>query len=323
MILDDVTIQVSGGKGGDGAVGFNKNKMSLGPTGTSGGNGGSVYMEGVSNLSALDQFKRKKDIEAGDGRDGRSQFRDGERGKDVILQIPVGTVIRNLTTGEDSEIMKVGERILVAEGGKGGRGNFHFRSSRNTTPRQFEKGTEGESFELHLELKFIADVGLIGLPNVGKSSLINELTAAKSKVANYHFTTLGPHLGVYYELILADIPGLIEGASEGKGLGIKFLKHVERTRVLFHLISAESEDPASDYEVIRKELGAHNKELLKKKEYVFLSKSDEVSEEDLKKRVKALKSKKIDALPISILDPESIEEVKKILNRIQEEKTEG
>ena len=153
------------------------------------------------------------------------------------------TVIHNLTTGLGREIVSVKERVLAAKGGKGGRGNFHFRSSTNTRPRQFEYGTPGESFGVRFELKLIADIGLIGLPNVGKSSLLNELTNAKSKVANYLFTTLEPNLGVYYGLVLADIPGLIEGASGGKGLGIKFLRHIERTRILFHIISSESKDP--------------------------------------------------------------------------------
>ena len=320
MIIDEVNIKVSGGNGGNGAVAFNKNKMSLGPTGASGGNGGSVYMEGVSDFSALSQFKFKKELKADDGKDGRSQFRDGNDGKDLVLNIPVGTVIHNLETGEDQEIVKVGERALVAKGGKGGRGNFHFRSSTNTSPKQFEEGTDGEVFDLILELKFIADVGIIGLPNVGKSSLLNELTNAKSKVANYHFTTLEPSLGVYYELILADIPGLIEGASGGKGLGTKFLRHIERTKVLFHLISSESEDPISDYKVIRNELKTHNKELIKKKEYVFLSKSDEIPEKELKEKIKLLKTKKIEAIPISVLDSESMKKIMEILNGIKEEK---
>ena len=149
-------------------------------------------------------------------------------------------------------MLKIGERILIAKGGKGGKGNFHFRSSRNTTPKQFQTGLPGENFTVKLELKLIADVGFIGLPNAGKSSLLNELTKAKSKVANYPFTTLEPNLGAYYELIIADIPGLIEGASAGKGLGIKFLRHIERTKILFHLISAESENPTKDYKIIKK-----------------------------------------------------------------------
>ena len=155
----------------------------------------------------------------------------------------MGTIIQKIETGETKEILKIGERILVARGGRGGKGNFHFRSATNTSPKQFQEGSLGEHFAVRLELRLIADIGLIGLPNAGKSSLLNELTKAKSKVANYPFTTLEPNLGVYYELILADIPGLIEGASTGKGLGIGFLRHIERTKILFHLISAESKIP--------------------------------------------------------------------------------
>jgi GTP-binding protein len=322
MLIDDVTIRISAGHGGKGAVAFNKNLMSLGPAGGSGGLGGSVYAEGVSDLSALSQFRYKKEFAAEDGQEGRSQFRDGHDGKDLILKVPVGTVAHNLTTGVDFEITHTGAamRTPLAKGGKGGKGNFLFRSSRNTTPKQFQPGLPGESFEFRLELKFIADVGFVGLPNVGKSSLLNELTNAQSKVANYAFTTLEPHLGVYYELILADIPGLIEGSSSGKGLGIKFLRHIERTRILFHFISAESESPAADYKTIRKELGAYNKTLLKKPEKLFLTKSDVLTPAELKKKLASLKRLNPDAIAISILEDESIARVKKILNAIKAEK---
>ena len=191
----------------------------------------------------------------------------------------------------------------------------------NTSPKEFQVGTPGEKINYRLELKLIADVGLLGMPNVGKSSLINELTRAKSKVANYAFTTLEPHLGSYYGLIIADIPGIIEGASSGKGLGIKFLKHIERTSVLFHLISAESENPITDYEIMRAELGAYKEELLDKKEYLFISKSDMVKPTDLKKMIAKLKKLNKNILPLSIHDWDSLEAVHKILNGIQIEKT--
>jgi len=320
MIIDDITVQVIGGHGGDGAVAFNKNALSLGPAGASGGDGGNVYAEGVSDLSALNQFQFKKDIHAPDGQNGRSQFRDGTKGKDLIVKVPVGTVIHNLTQKTTAEIVRVGERIILARGGKGGRGNFHFRSSTNTSPREYEEGTPGDEFQIRFELKFIADVGLIGLPNVGKSNLLNILTNAKSKVANYPFTTLEPSLGVYYELIIADIPGLIEGASKGKGLGVRFLRHIERTHVLFHLIASDSTSPVTDYRTIRKEIGAHSKTLLDKKEYVFLSKSDNVSPTELKKKIASLKKIGLSPTPISILDDNSMEKVKKILNKIEEKK---
>ena len=320
MIIDDVKIKVIAGNGGRGMVTFSNIKMCLGPTGGTGGNGGSVYLEGVSDLSALKQFRYKKVNTADNGEIGKSGLHDGADADDLILHVPVGTVCTNLDNGITTEITKIGQRELVAKGGKGGKGNYHFRSSTNTTPKQFEEGKLGQTFDLHLELKMIADVGFIGLPNVGKSSLLNELTNAKSKVANYAFTTLEPNLGVYFDLILADIPGLIEGASEGKGLGIKFLKHIERTKVLFHFISCESESPIQDYNIVRKELENHNPILLEKPEYIFLSKSDSADEKKIKQISKDFKKLKKEVLPISIIDNESIAEVKKILNKIAEDK---
>ncbi|PIZ44513.1 GTPase ObgE [Candidatus Wolfebacteria bacterium CG_4_10_14_0_2_um_filter_39_18] len=238
----------------------------------------------------------------------------------MILKIPVGTLIHNLTTGSEIELIKIGERALLAKGGNGGRGNFHFRSSLNTSPKQFQPGLPGEEFDFRLELKLIADIGFVGLPNVGKSSLLNALTNAKSKVANYAFTTLEPNLGVYYELVLADIPGLIEGSSQGKGLGIKFLRHIERTKIIFHFISAESPDPRKDYKTIRKELNLYNSELLKKQEYLFLTKSDQLAPKELKVKLSILKGINPKAIAISILDDESVYEVKEILNKIKAEK---
>ncbi len=322
MLIDDVKIRAMAGDGGKGAVLFNKNMMSLGPTGGSGGKGGSIYVEGTSDLNALNKFRFKKEFKAENGQDGRSQFRDGQDAKDLVLLVPVGTVVHKLETAEDVEITKIGERVAIAQGGRRGKGNFHFRSSTNTTPMQFEYGGRGESFEFHLELKLIADVGFVGLPNVGKSSLLNELTNAKSKVANYPFTTLEPNLGVYFDLILADIPGLIEGASLGKGLGIKFLKHVERTKILFHFVAADSVNPVLDYKTVRNELGTYNKMLLEKPEYLFISKKDLVSSDTIAEMMEKLRELNKNVTPISIFDWESIELVKKILNDLISEKTE-
>lgn len=319
MLVDDLTITVGAGNGGNGLVAFNKNMMQLGPSGGSGGHGGSVYVEGVSDLGALTKLRYTKTLQAQDGRNGRQQLNDGTAGEDLTIKVPVGTVIHNLDTGVDAEITSVGQRLLIARGGKGGRGNFHFRGPENTSPKEFEEGKPGERFKFRLELKLIANVGLIGLPNVGKSSLLNELTKAKSKVANYSFTTLEPHLGSYYGLILADIPGLIEGASEGKGLGIKFLRHVERTKILFHLISAESEDPIADYKTIRAELGAYNPALLEKQEYIFVSKSDAVDEDKLKEVVTSLKKLNPKVYPLSIIDEASMKKVQTLLNSIAKE----
>ncbi len=320
MLIDDVTIRVSSGHGGPGSASFNKNLMALGPAGGSGGKGGSVFAIGVSDISALNQFRFKKELEAENGREGRGQFRDGHDGVDLTLKVPIGTVIHNLTTGEDVSIEHTGVPVLLAKGGNGGKGNFLFRSSKNTSPTQFQPGLPGEDFTLRLELKLIADVGFVGFPNAGKSSMLNELTNAKSKVANYAFTTLEPSLGVYYDLILADIPGIIEGSSDGKGLGVKFLRHIERTRILFHFLSAESQDLAGDYATIRAELEAYNPELTKKTEHLFLSKSDILEKKELTAKLKILKKLNKNVLPISIVDPESLTAVQKILNKIQEEK---
>lgn len=313
MLIDNVKIRITSGSGGKGAVAFNKEKMSLGPTGGSGGKGGSVYVKGVSDLNALNKFRFKKEFKADDGEDGGSQFRDGRDADDLVLMIPVGSVVRNLESGEEAEITKIEEEVLIAPGGKGGRGNFHFRSSTNTSPKEFEEGELATSSEFQFELKLIADVGFIGLPNVGKSSLLNELTNSKSKVANYAFTTLEPNLGSYFDLILADIPGLIEGASLGRGLGFRFLKHVEHTKVLFHFIAADSADPVFDYKAVRRELKAYDEKLLKKPEYLFISKKDLVSSDVIEDIIKKLNK---EALPLSILDPKSIGEAKELLNSL-------
>ncbi len=320
MLIDDVKIKVKAGRGGNGNVAFNSVKMSLGPTGAGGGNGGNIYLEGVSDLGALSYFRYKKEVAAKNGERGKAQFNDGKDGQDVILKVPIGTVVHNLSSGKDFEIISIGQRLLVAKGGRGGKGNFKFCSSINTSPTEFQEGLPGEESELRLELKLIADVGFIGLPNVGKSSLLNRLTNAKSKVANYSFTTLDPNLGVYYELILADIPGLIEGASGGKGLGVKFLRHIERTKVLFHFISTESSDPAKDYQVIRKELGAYNKELTDKTEYIFLSKADLLEKNEIDKKLDKLKSTGKEVIPISVIDDVSISRVEEILRKIIKQK---
>jgi GTP-binding protein len=320
MLIDELTIRFTAGHGGKGRAAFNKVKRMQGPSGGDGGNGGSVFLEGAPDIAALERFSNKKEIKADDGKNGGPHFNDGTRGPDVMVMVPIGTVVTNLDTGFVDEIVKVGQKILVAGGGIGGRGNYKFRSSTNTTPLEFEPGKSGDSAVYKLELKLIADVGLIGLPNAGKSSLLNELTKAKSKVANYPFTTLEPHLGSYYGVVLADIPGLIEGASGGKGLGVKFLKHIERTNAFFHLVSSESDDVVSDYRTVRHELKSYDTKLTEKQEKVFLTKSDMVTPEQLADKIKALKKIKVDAIPLSILEPESIKEVETLLNVIQADK---
>jgi GTP-binding protein len=313
MLTDEVKIKVTAGHGGDGIVTFDKVKMSLGPTGGRGGNGGNIYFEGITNLTALNKYRHKKDYWAEDGQKGKANRMDGHNGKDLILTVPIGTLIHNLDTNEKLDITKKDQKELAVKGGIGGRGNFYFRSSVNTSPEEYEEGKPGETYNLLLELRLIADVGLVGLPNAGKSSLLNELTKAQAKVANYEFTTLEPNLGVMDSIILADIPGLIEGASSGKGLGIKFLRHIQRTRILAHCLSLESDDLKRDYEIIKKELREYNPELDKKKEFIILTKSDLISPIELKKKMKVAKKISLETIVISVHDWDSLENLKKKL----------
>ncbi len=321
MLIDNVRIRAKAGKGGKGAVAWSRIKMTLGPAGGNGGAGGDVYLEAVSDLGALRRYRAKKVFAAEDGEDGRGSLRDGRGAPALVLPVPRGTTVHNLTLGTDQELVKLGERVRVAKGGRGGKGNFQYRSSTNTSPKQFQDGLPGEENELELELKLIADIGLIGLPNIGKSSFLNEVTNAESRVANYAFTTLEPHLGVYHGLVLADIPGLIEGASSGKGLGVKFLRHIERTRILFHFISAETADPLRDYAVVRREMGAYNPELLKKPEYIVISKADAAPKERLSEIARALAPQNKDILAVSIYDLERMTEARKLLEEIEREYT--
>lgn len=316
MLVDEVEIKIKAGDGGDGKVNFHREKFvpKGGPDGGDGGNGGDFYLLGVSDLSALSRFRFQKEFAAGDGKPGGTNRKTGVSGKDEEIRISIGTVMTDRESGEIWEIAKAGERIQIAKGGKGGRGNWHFKSATHQVPLEFEEGKPGKARTLFLELRLIADVGLIGLPSVGKSSLLNELTKANVKVAPYHFTTLEPNLGVMDGLIIADLPGLIEGAHEGRGLGIKFLKHIKRTKVLVHCIGVDSENPLKDYKTIRNELGEYDKELLSRLEIILITKSDLVSETDLKLKSKNLKVTQREVLTVSIHDYNSLEKLKKKLH---------
>lgn len=274
--LDHVKLNVKAGKGGAGVVRWRHERSVAygGPWGGNGGRGGDVFVVGKRNLHTLHIYANQTDFSAGNGEDGGNKLKQGAQGKDLVLEFPLGTEIYVEEYDKKIDIVKEGEQILLFRGGDYGFGNDHFKSSINRSPEQATVGKLGEWGTLDVNLKFIADVGLIGFPNAGKSSLLNFLTNANSKVGNYKFTTLTPHLGDYYGYILADIPGLIEGASEGKGLGHKFLKHIERTGILVHMIDATEKDYTKAYKTIREELGKYNKEMLKKKEIVVISKLD-------------------------------------------------
>lgn len=312
MLIDEVEITVQGGHGGAGKVSFGPAKYS-GPDGGNGGRGGDVFIKVTSDLTALNQFTRQTFLKAEDGEAGAYQKKSGKDGKDLELTLPLGTFLEDKDSGEILELDDLNQRVLIVKGGLGGKGNFELKSPRRTTPKEAQPGLPGKEMHLKVVLKLIADFGLIGLPNAGKSSLLNELTAAKAKIASYPFTTLEPNLGVLNTKIIADIPGLIEGASGGKGLGIKFLKHIEKVKLLLHCISAKSEDIVKDYQVVRNEMGSFNPELLDKEEIILLTKSDLVEKKELEKGVKALKKFKRQIVPVSIYDFESLENLKKIL----------
>ncbi len=307
MLLDKVDVTFAAGNGGNGKVSFKK--IGRGPDGGSGGRGGDVYIKATTDLTILYQFSRRDFLKAEDGIPGANNVKSGGKGEDLEITLPVGTSLIDKETGKTVlELTDVDQRIKLLKGGDGGKGNFEFRSARNTTPMKAQKGFPGEVLNLTLNLKLIADYGLIGLPNAGKSSLLNELTNSNAKIGNYAFTTLSPNLGVVNGKVIADIPGLIEGASIGKGLGINFLKHIEKVKVLLHCIDATSDDYERDNQVVRNELGIYNKEMLKKKEIILLCKSDLVSSE-LKTKISGKT-----AVPISIHDMESINKLKKLLS---------
>lgn len=318
MIVDEVLIHVRAGNGAPGHVSYRREKFVPhgGPDGGNGGTGGDVYFVGVSDLSALSQFRANKNIKGVDGGNGKSKKRHGKGGEDLLVRIPIGTKITDMISKREIEITKVGHKLFVAKGGTGGKGNWELRSAQNKTPHAAEPGVPGQERTFLLNLQYIADIGLIGLPNAGKSSLLNILTNASVKTADYPFTTLEPNLGEMEGKIIADIPGLIEGASSGKGLGIKFLKHIEKTRLLVHCIDASSSSQLTDYKTIREELKKYNPLLLQKREIVALTKNDLVSEKELKAEKKRFEKMNDTVFVISILDDSSIQDLKKYLLQI-------
>ena len=300
MFIDYAQIEVIAGDGGDGAVTFRREKYvpKGGPSGGNGGKGGDIIIQTDSNLSTLLDFKYKRIYKAGKGAPGASSLKDGKNGEDVIIKLPPGTIIKDSLTNKILyDLGEKDQRIILAKGGRGGKGNSNFATPTRRTPRFAEPGKPAESLKVILELKLIADIGLVGFPNAGKSTLISTISAARPKIADYPFTTLEPNLGIvkykdYQSFTVADIPGIIEGAHEGKGLGIKFLRHIERTRVLLFLIDITSDDYQRDFDILFNELKNYSKVLVKKKMILSLSKADLISETEIKKLLK-IKIKKV------------------------------
>lgn len=317
-MIDYVEITVKAGDGGDGKVNFRREKFvpKGGPDGGDGGDGGSVFFKTDKGLNTLRLFKYKKRIEARAGEAGGKAKKHGKNGKDIVVKVPTGTLVKIM--GKREQVIDLaGEEAeaLIARGGKGGRGNWQFRSPTNTTPMEAEAGIKGEEFELEVELKLLADVGLIGLPNAGKSTLLSVLTRAKPKIADYPFTTLEPNLGIMDDLVIADIPGLIEGASKGKGLGGQFLRHIERCRLLVHMLDGSSQNLRKDYLAIRGELKEYGKSLLDKPEIVVLNKIDLLDKKETKAKLAELKKTKRPVVAISAVTTENVDKLKREMEK--------
>ena len=327
--IDEVKITIQSGNGGHGCISFRREKHVAmgGPDGGDGGDGGSIYFEADRGLNTLVNFRGKKFYAAENGGQGAGRRMYGKYGEDLIIKVPVGTLVRLQETNEVIADLTVHEqKILIAEGGRGGLGNYNFKTSVNQAPTKATSGKEGVSLEIELELKLIADIALIGMPNAGKSTLISVLSAAKPKIADYPFTTLEPNLGVVKfdeqkSVVIADIPGLIEDAADGKGLGIKFLKHIERTKAFVHLVDVswclDEFEAFEQYVVIRQELEKYNVDLLNKKELVCLTKIDAMTEEEIDK-FKNFFEQQLDrkVLPISGVSQQNLDELKGLLVRL-------
>ena len=328
MFTDYAKIYVTAGKGGNGAVSFRREKYIAagGPDGGDGGKGGDVYFEVDPDSNTLVDFRYKKKFKAEKGNNGEGSHKYGKSGADLYIKVPIGTMIKDATTGEVlADLSESGQKELVLHGGRGGKGNSHFATSTRQAPRFSQAGEEGEEKELILELKLLADVGLIGFPSVGKSTILSVVTAATPKIADYHFTTLEPNLGVVKSeygdsFVIADIPGLIEGASEGTGLGIQFLRHIERTRLLLHVIDvsgSEGRNPVEDFYIINRELEKYSKKLAKRKQIIVANKIDSMQDETLYKDLEKLaKEKNMEIFKISAATGEGIKELMQAVSKI-------
>jgi len=315
MLVDDINLTVKAGDGGNGAATFRRDAMTArgGPDGGDGGSGGNIYALGSTNINDLREFRYKKKVTAEKGTDGSRHNGFGKNALHKTILVPLGTEMIDVETGRHFEVKDSKTSHLLARGGIGGRGNVAFKSPTNRTPRFAEKGTKGEERIIHLELRFIADIGLIGLPNAGKSSLLRMLTNATPAIGAYPFTTLEPNIGIFGKYPIADIPGLIEGASKGKGLGIKFLKHIEKTKILVHCIDSTALDPMKAYTTVRKEFEQFNPMLLTKPEIIFLNKSDLIDEKKEKNIAALFIILKKKVLSGSIYKPETITLLKEVL----------
>jgi GTPase len=325
MFIDEATIRVKAGDGGNGCLAFRREKFVPrgGPSGGDGGKGGDVVMESSERHNTLVHFRFNPEYKAQRGRHGEGSNRTGREGEDVLLKVPVGTIVYDADTGEKIyDFSRADERVVIARGGRGGRGNARFATSTHQAPREHEEGRPGEERSFRLELKLLADVGLVGYPNVGKSTLISRISAARPKIADYPFTTLQPNLGVVMvggpseerSFVVADIPGLIEGAHQGAGLGTQFLRHIERTRLLVHLVDVSDgsgrPDPAKDVEVITEELESFGAGLEKKPVIMVASKIDVANKDKLAKLKRYCKKQSLELLPISAVTGRGIEELK-------------
>ncbi len=313
--IDELEVHIKAGKGGNGVVRWRheKGKDKAGAAGGNGGRGGDVYIRAVRNLNILANYRNLKEFVAKHGNPGFKHSMDGRDGDDLFIDLPIGSTVKNLETGKVFSLLTDGQEIRILKGGRGGLGNEHFKASTNVRPEQSTLGKEGEEADFFIELALVADAGFVGLPNAGKSSLLNALTNAQSKVGSYPFTTIEPHLGPLFGYILADIPGVIEGASSGKGLGHKFLRHITRTKIILHCVSAENEDVAVAYKTIRTELGAYEHDLTGKPEVVLLTKIDTLTPEQLKEKMRILKKLNKEVVPVSVLDEASVKVVSNMI----------
>ncbi len=320
--IDELRVHIRAGRGGDGVNRFRheKGKEFAGPSGGDGGRGGSVYVVGSRDLGLLFKYRHEKQFSAEDGEAGKKDSLHGANGEDLIFKLPVGSILTNQTTGKVTQVLSEENPVLLLKGGDGGFGNEHFKSSIVQAPERTTPGYPCEEGDYYIELQLLVDVGFAGFPNAGKSSLLNVLTNASAKVGAYQFTTLEPNLGAFHGYILADIPGLIEGASEGKGLGHKFLRHINRTKMIAHLVSLESEDVLAAYNTIRGELEAYSDELAQKEEIIILTKTDMVDEKTQEAAVKKLAKLKKKVFLMSVYDDASIKELADSFVKILREK---